>query len=67
MIHINKFKQLHISLDKTTVQFFNKQMKEKKIQMLFMVHLEYFLEDYLYQEHSVTLKRKEKSLVVIQM
>lgn len=67
VILINKFRQSLTNQDKTTQLFCNKQAKEKKIQILFMVHSEYSLEDYLYQELSVTLRPKEKNLEVTRM
>ena len=62
----SKFKLSLTSLDRITLRFYNKQVKEKRIQILSMDRSGYFQEDYQFQELLETLRQKEKNLEVTQ-
>lgn len=63
----NRCRQLPTSLVRTILQFYNKQVKEKKTQISYTDLSEYSQGDYLFQELLETLRQKEKNLVGTQM
>ena len=63
----NKCRQLLTNQDRITQQFYNKQMKEKRIQILFMDHTGCSQDGYQFRELLETLRRKGKNSEVTQM
>ena len=63
----NKSRQSLTNQDRITQQFYNKQVKEKRIQTLFMDHTGFSQDGYQFQELLEILKRKGRNLEVTQM
>ena len=66
-MHLKVFKLLRTNQEQITQLFCNKLVKERIIQILFMVLIEFSLEDCQYQEPLVISRQKEKNLVEIPM
>ena len=66
-MHLKVFKLLRTNQEQITQLFCNKLVKERIIQILFMVLIEFSLVDCQYQGHLVISRQKEKNLVEIPM